>query len=53
MIKLKRSQCSILRLVLKGKWYDMIATGEKKEEYRADTQYWHKRLFKLGSEPSF
>ena len=44
MIKLKRSQCSILRLVLKGKWYDMIATGEKKEEYRADTQYWHKRI---------
>lgn len=44
MIKLKRSQCSILPLVLKGKWYDMIATGEKKEEYRADTQYWHRAV---------
>lgn len=44
MIKLKRSQCSILPLVLKGKWYDMIATGEKKEEYRAETPYWRRRL---------
>ena len=24
-----------LDLVLKHKWYDMIACGEKKEEYRA------------------
>ena len=23
-----------LHLVLKSKWYDMIASGEKKEEYR-------------------
>ena len=45
MIKLKRSQCSILPLVLKGKWYDMIATGEKKEEYRADSEYWRIRFY--------
>ncbi len=44
MIKLKRSQCSILPLVLKGNWYDLIASGEKKEEYRADTPYWRKRI---------
>ena len=44
MIKLKRSQCSILPLVLKGKWYDMIATGEKKEEYRAHSKYWRIRF---------
>lgn len=42
MKQLKRSQCSILPLVLKGKWYDMIASGKKKEEYRADTPYWHR-----------
>ena len=40
-----RRKCSILSLVLKGKWYDMIASGEKREEYRAATPYWSKRLF--------
>ena len=33
-----------LKLVLKKKWYDMIASGEKKEEYRAVTQYWWRRI---------
>lgn len=33
-----------LHLVLKHKWYDMIESGEKKEEYRAVTQYWMRRL---------
>lgn len=33
-----------LHLVLKAKWYDMIASGEKKEEYREVKQYWMKRL---------
>lgn len=33
-----------LDLVLKGKWYDMIASGEKTEEYRAIKPYWEKRL---------
>lgn len=34
----------ILHLVLKQKWYDMIASGEKKEEYREVKPYWDKRL---------
>ena len=34
-----------LHLVLKHKWYDMIASGEKLEEYRACEEYWIKRLF--------
>lgn len=34
----------ILDLVLKHKWYDMIASGEKREEYRALTPYWFTRL---------
>lgn len=34
----------ILDLVLKHKWYDMIDSGEKPEEYRDLTEYWAKRL---------
>lgn len=34
MTKLKRSECVVLPLVLKGTWYDMIASGVKTEEYR-------------------
>lgn len=33
-----------LHLVLKRKWWDMIASGEKKEEYRSQSDYWIKRL---------
>lgn len=36
----------VLHLVLKRKWYDMIASGEKIEEYRDIKPYWSKRLFK-------
>lgn len=34
----------ILHLVLKKQWYDMIASGEKKEEYRNANTYYQKRL---------
>lgn len=34
-----------IHLVLTHKWYDMIASGEKKEEYRDFTPYWCKRFF--------
>ena len=34
----------ILNLTLKKKWYDMILSGEKKEEYREFKQYWINRL---------
>jgi len=34
----------ILHLTLKKKWFDMIASGEKKEEYREMKPYWHRRL---------
>ena len=43
LINLPRSRCSILPLVLKGKWFDMIASGEKREEYR-DRNVWSKRI---------
>ena len=44
MRKLKRSECSILHLVLKKKWYDMIASGEKREEYRDVKDYYRTRI---------
>lgn len=34
----------VLHLTLKKKWFDMIASGEKKEEYREFKQYWIKRF---------
>lgn len=34
----------ILHLVLKHKWFDMIKSGEKKQEYRDITDYWKARL---------
>lgn len=33
-----------LKLTLKRKWFDMIAFGEKKEEYREIKPYWLVRL---------
>lgn len=36
-----------LDLVLTYKWYDMIASFEKKEEYREVTDYWIKRICKV------
>ncbi|MGM9825701.1 MAG: hypothetical protein ACI3Z8_04610 [Paludibacteraceae bacterium] len=33
-----------LHLVLKKQWYDMIASGKKKEEYRDIKPYWIMRL---------
>ncbi len=34
----------ILHLTLKKKWFDMIASGEKPEEYREIKLYWNIRL---------
>jgi hypothetical protein len=34
----------LLHLTLKKKWFDMIASGEKKEEYREIKPYWSRRL---------
>lgn len=35
-----------LHLTLKKKWFDMIASGVKKEEYREIKTYWLNRLSK-------
>lgn len=34
----------MLHLTLKKKWFDMIASGEKKEEYREIKRFWGARL---------
>ena len=36
----------ILTLPLKAKWYDLIESGIKTEEYREDKPYWRKRLMR-------
>ena len=38
-----------LHLVLIGKWYDMIESGEKTEEYRETKQYWLKRILGVST----
>lgn len=35
----------VLHLTLKRKWFDLIATGKKKEECREIKDYWKKRFF--------
>ena len=40
-----------LHLPIKQKWRQMIAAGEKNEEYRDITPYWTKRLTGLDVDP--
>ena len=47
MRDLRREDCAVLYLTLKRKWYDMIASGKKREEYRDHSQYWSVRLQNL------
>lgn len=44
----------VLHLPIKEKWFDMILSGEKKEEYREIKEYWGKRLLcGIGLSPQF
>ena len=49
MRKLKRSNCVVMPLVLKHKWYDMIDKGDKREEYRDDTNRYAVRFANFAS----
>lgn len=40
----KEKKQRTLHLVLKRKWWDMIESGEKPEEYRSFTRHWFSRL---------
>mgnify|MGYP001545106248 FL=1 len=42
------SEKKVLNLTITKKWFDMIASGEKKEEYRQDKPYWKQRFVKEG-----
>lgn len=42
-----------LRLTLNKKWFDMIASGQKKEEYREIKKYWDQRLLHNGKIKQF
>lgn len=35
---------NILHLTIKKKWFDMILSGEKTEDYREITPYWNVRI---------
>lgn len=43
---LRHEDCSVLPLVLEGRWWDMIKCGEKREEYRECSPYWDVRIRK-------
>lgn len=38
----------MLTLPIKRKWFDMIVSGEKKEEYREIKPYWTSRILRYG-----
>ena len=44
MLGINTRRYAVLPLVLTGKWYDMIASGYKHEEYRDLTDYWTRRI---------
>ena len=35
-----------LTLSLKRQWFEKIKSGEKKEEYRENSEYWQRRLYR-------
>lgn len=41
---MKKKEYKNLHLVLERRWYQMIVSGEKREEYRRITPYWCNRL---------
>ena len=42
-----------LHLTLEKKWFDLIANGEKRLEYREDKPYWRSRLVENGRGKEF
>ncbi|MDQ3536858.1 MAG: ASCH domain-containing protein [Bacteroidota bacterium] len=43
-----------LKIIIKGEYFDMIKSGEKKIEYREVTPFWTSRLFdKEGKKRSY
>lgn len=47
---LSDAKTNVLNLVVSKQWFDMIATGEKTEEYREIKPYWASRLVNQNAE---
>lgn len=47
--QITESDMKTLHLPLKAKWYEMIESGVKTEEYREIKPYWKQRLLKYGN----
>lgn len=47
--KIRRDQCVVLPLVLKGEWYRRIESGKKGWEWRR-AEYWLKRVYRWNAE---
>lgn len=43
----------VLKLVVKKKWFDMIVSGEKTEEYREIKPYWIDKLVNQDADSGF
>ena len=46
---LTEAKKKVLKLVVSKQWFDMIASGEKTEEYREIKGYWVRRLFDISN----
>lgn len=46
---LSEAKKKVLKLVVSKQWFDMIASGEKTEEYREIKGYWVRRLFDISN----
>lgn len=42
--KIRNKKTKIVTMPIMKKWFDMISSGEKKEEYRVIKEHWRKRL---------
>lgn len=51
-VKVNGKQSKCLLLHIKKQWYDMILSGEKKEEYRAFRTYYQRSFEGLGLYPT-
>lgn len=47
-VEIQRGKCGVLPLVLSGNWFDMIASGTKKVEFRR-AEYWLPRALKWSA----
>lgn len=42
--RVSRNECRVLHLPMQKEWFDMVASGDKKEEYRITSDHWLARI---------